>query len=118
MAEPWPTELRLAEDGRNLEVSFDDGKHLTFSAEFLRVERPSAEVKGHGPGQEQLVAGKRGVTIQRIEPVGTYAARLIFSDGHSTGLYTWSYLWKLGSERERIWTNYLSKLEAAGLSRA
>jgi DUF971 family protein len=117
MTEPWPTEIRQAKDGRSLRIEFDDGHTFALDAEFLRVESPSAEVKGHGPGQEQLVPGKRGVTIVRLEPVGSYAIRIIFSDGHSTGLFTWPYLRKLGAGREQIWNSYLEKLKAAGLSR-
>ena len=117
MTEPWPTEIRQAKDGRTLQVEFDDGHTFMLDAEYLRVESPSAEVKGHGPGQEQLVSGKRNVSIVRLEPVGSYALRIIFSDGHSTGLFTWPYLWKLGAGREQIWKAYLAKLEAAGMSR-
>jgi DUF971 family protein len=117
MNEPWPEELRLKPGGRLLEVRFDTGECFSYEAEYLRVESPSAEVKAHGPGQEQLVFGKRYVRIERLEPVGTYAVRLIFSDGHSTGLYTWSYLHKLGREYQTIWAEYLRKLEAAGQSR-
>ena len=117
MTEPWPTELRLTRDGKSLRVVFDDGVSFSLDAEYLRVESPSAEVKGHGPGQEQLVSGKRNVSIVRLEPVGSYAIRIIFADGHSTGLYTWSYLGKLGREHAEIWQSYLKKLETAGASR-
>jgi DUF971 family protein len=117
MTEPWPSELRQARDGRSLKVIFDDGTAYDLPAEYLRVESPSAEVKGHGPGQEQLVAGKRHVAIDRMEPVGTYAVRIIFSDGHSTGLFTWPYLEKLGREYQTTWASYLAKLAAAGQSR-
>ncbi len=117
MTDPWPEELRLRAGGRCLEIRFDTGEVHALDAEYLRVESPSAEVKGHGPGQEQLVTGKRNVTVARLEPVGTYAVRIIFSDGHSTGLYTWAYLAKLGREREAIWATYLEKLAAAGRSR-
>ena len=117
MSEPWPLELRLAKDRKTLTVAFDDGASWALPAEYLRVESPSAEVKGHGPGQEQLVFGKRNVCILRLEPVGTYAIRIIFDDTHSTGLYTWSYLAKLGREHDTIWQDYLSKLEAQGRSR-
>jgi DUF971 family protein len=117
MSDPWPLELRLAKDGGSLHIEFDDGQSYSLSAEYLRVESPSAEVKGHGPGQEQLVIGKRSVSIGRLEPVGTYAVRIIFADGHGTGLYTWSYLAKLGREHEEIWKQYLGKLDAAGASR-
>ena len=117
MSEPWPVELRLAKDKKALTVVFDDGQSYGLAAEYLRVESPSAEVKGHGPGQEQLVFGKRNVSILRLEPVGTYAVRIIFDDGHSTGLYTWTYLAQLGREQETIWQDYLSKLDAQGRSR-
>ncbi len=117
MSEPWPVELRLAKDGKTLTVVFDDGQSYPLAAEYLRVESPSAEVKGHGPGQEQLVFGKRTVRILRLEPVGTYAVRIIFDDSHSTGLFTWSYLAKLGREHDPIWNGYLVKLEAQGRSR-
>ena len=117
MADPWPLELLSKQQGRILNVRFDTGESFDLEAEYLRVESPSAEVKGHGPGQEQLVTGKRHVSISRLEAVGTYAVRLMFSDGHSTGLYTWPYLMKLGRERETIWAEYLGKLEAAGMTR-
>lgn len=117
MNEPWPLELRLSAGGSLLRAVFDTGDALEFAAEYLRVESPSAEVKGHGPGQEQLVWGKRNVKIKALEPVGSYAVRILFDDGHSTGLFTWPYLLKLGREREEIWQAYLVKLEQAGLSR-
>jgi DUF971 family protein len=117
VTEPWPVELRLSDGGSLLRVAFDTGERLELAAEYLRVESPSAEVKGHGPGQEQLVWGKRQVKIKALEPVGTYAVRIIFDDGHSTGLFTWPYLLKLGREREDIWHAYLQKLGQAGLSR-
>ncbi|MGH6907097.1 MAG: gamma-butyrobetaine hydroxylase-like domain-containing protein [Aestuariivirga sp.] len=117
MNEPWPVELRLAKDKKQLTVSFEDGFSCVLAAEYLRVESPSAEVKGHGPGQEQLVFGKRGVGILRLEPVGAYAVRIVFDDGHSTGLYTWSYLARLGREHDAIWKEYLAKLESQGRSR-
>lgn len=117
MSEPWPDELRLAADGAALNVRFDTGEQVVLPAEYLRVESPSAEVKGHGPGQEQLVWGKRNVKISRLEPVGSYAVRIVFDDGHSTGLFTWPYLLKLGRERETIWQGYLDKIAAAGFSR-
>jgi DUF971 family protein len=116
-ADIWPEELRLAADRARLNISFNDGTRFSLPAELLRVESPSAEVKGHGPGQETLVTGKRSVTIAAIEQVGNYAVRLTFSDGHSTGIYTWTYLAKLGHERETIWAAYLDKLAAAGQSR-
>ncbi len=113
----WPEELRLAADRASLKLSFDDGARFELAAELLRVESPSAEVKGHGPGQETLVTGKRHVLISAIEPVGNYAVRLTFSDGHSTGIYTWTYLAKLGREQETIWAGYLKKLATKGQTR-
>ena len=117
MSEPWPEELRLGAGSTELHVRFDSGEKIALPAEYLRVESPSAEVKGHGPGQEQLVWGKRNVKISRLEPVGSYAVRVVFDDGHSTGLFTWPYLLKLGRERETIWQSYLDKIAAAGFSR-
>jgi DUF971 family protein len=117
LSEAWPTELRVKDGGRTLVASFDSSESFELTAEYLRVESPSAEVKGHGPGQEQLVFGKRNISVARLEPVGTYAVRIIFSDGHSTGLYTWSYLAKLGREHGTLWSAYLEKLSQAGLKR-
>lgn len=117
MTDAWPTELRVQDGGAKLLISFEDGTSYTLSAELLRVESPSAEVKGHGPGQEQLVFGKRRVTIIKAEPVGSYAVRLIFSDTHSTGLYTWNYLSKLGAEENAIWQAYETKLKSQGQKR-
>ena len=117
MTEIWPTELRIKDSGKKLLISFDEGAIYSLSAELLRVESPSAEVKGHGPGQEQLVFGKRHVVISKVEPIGSYAVRLIFNDGHSTGLFTWSYLAKLGRGEEFIWQAYEKKLSEAGKSR-
>ena len=117
MSEPWPTDLVLLDAGKNLRVHFESGEQFVLSAEFLRVESPSAEVKGHGPGQEQLVFGKKFVSITGVEPVGTYAVRLLFSDGHSTGIYTWSYFDKLGREGQSLWDSYLAKLTEQNRSR-
>ena len=117
MSEPWPTELLVGDRGRTLKIQFDSNESFEITVELLRVESPSAEVKGHGPGQEQLVFGKRLVTIVKLEPIGSYAVRIIFSDGHSTGLFTWSYLAKLGREQSTLWQSYLGKLKAANLSR-
>ena len=116
-AHAWPDELRLGDDGRRLTVRYDDGTSHAFTAEFLRVESPSAEVKGHGPGQEVTVAGKREVKITRIEPVGNYAVRLVFSDGHSTGLYSWDYLGRLGRDHDALWLAYLDRLASEGRGR-
>jgi len=112
-----PTELRLLQAERRLHISFADGTSFDLSCEYLRVNSPSAEVKGHGPGQEVLQVGKKNVNISDIEPVGNYAVRLVFDDGHDTGLYTWAYLFRLGTEYEQRWPAYLQALEAAGLSR-
>ncbi len=117
MTDIWPTALRVQEKGAKLSITFDSGESHNLSAEYLRVESPSAEVKGHGPGQEQLVWGKRYITISKAEPVGSYAVRLIFSDGHSTGLFTWAYLAKLGREHDDIWKAYEAKLVTEGKSR-
>ncbi len=114
---PWPTELRLKNHGKLLVVTFDNGETHEYSAEFLRVESPSAEVKGHGPGQEKTVPGKRNVAILSIEPVGNYAAKPIFSDNHSTGIFSWETLLDMGRHQPEIWETYLEKLEEQGLSR-
>lgn len=114
---PDPTDLRLLRAERVLEVRFSDGASFRLPAEYLRVESPSAEVQGHGPGQRQTVAGKREVGITAVEPVGNYAVRLRFTDGHDTGIYTWEYLHRLGQEQDRIWAAYLDALGARGLSR-
>ena len=113
----WPTELRLKRAEKLLEISFEDGAQFRLPAEYLRVESPSAEVQGHGPGQKQLVAGRADVGIVRIEPVGHYAVRIVFDDGHDTGIFSWTYLHELGSEHERRWADYLTALARAGLSR-
>ena len=113
----WPTELRLNRAERVLAVTFDDGSRFELPAEYLRVESPSAEVQGHGPGQRRTVAGKRGVAITAVEPVGNYAVRLLFDDGHDTGLYSWTYLHELGTGQQAKWAAYLAELEKAGLSR-
>ena len=114
---PWPTTLRLKSAEKVLEIDFDDGTSFALPAEFLRVESPSAEVRGHGPGQKQLVAGRRHVGIMNLEPIGNYAVRIVFDDLHDTGLYSWAYLHELGRNRERLWNAYLQALDAAGLSR-
>lgn len=100
-----------------LAVSFDSGERHELAAEYLRVESPSAEVQGHGPAQRQTVPGKRHVKIARLEPVGHYAVRIVFDDGHDTGLYTWAYLLELGREHEEKWSAYLEGLAAQGLKR-
>ncbi|HKD53301.1 MAG TPA: DUF971 domain-containing protein [Steroidobacteraceae bacterium] len=115
MSEPIATEIRLRRTSRVLEVSFADGSRYELPFEYLRVHSPSAEVKGHGPGQEVLVLGKEKVGIVAVEPVGQYAVRLVFDDGHDTGLYTWKYLHELGRERPQKWAQYLErKARASG----
>ena len=113
----WPTEIRLKKEEKVLEVEFDDGRSFALPAELLRVESPSAEVQGHSPSQKQIVAGRRHVGIMEVEPVGNYAVRLRFDDMHDTGLYSWSYLRKLGEEQDNLWRAYLDALEQRGLSR-
>jgi DUF971 family protein len=112
---PHPTALKARTRSRLLEVDFDDGSHFELPFEYLRVCSPSAEVRGHGPGQETLQVGKHEVGITRIEPVGNYAVRLVFDDGHDTGLYTWAYLHELGREREARWQKYLARLKELGI---
>ena len=114
---PTPTEIRLKQGARDLVVSFDDSSEFTYSCEYLRVHSPSAEVKGHGPGQETLQVGKEDVVITAIEPVGHYAVRLVFDDGHDTGIYAWDYLYHLCVDRERLWQDYLDRLDQAGANR-
>jgi DUF971 family protein len=112
-----PTEIVLHQQSRVLEIAFDDGARYKLPFEFLRVNSPSAEVRGHGPGQETLQVGKRDVILTGIEPSGSYAIKLTFDDGHDTGLYTWEYLHELGKYQDAMWHDYLTKLEAAGGSR-
>jgi DUF971 family protein len=114
---PVATELHLKRAERLLEVTFDDASRFALPAELLRVESPSAEVQGHSPAERRLVAGKRHVAITGIEPVGHYAVRLIFDDGHDSGIFSWDYLHRLGREQDRVWRAYLAALAAAGLSR-
>ena len=113
----WPVELRLKKAEKLLEVTYDDGSRFRLPAEYLRVESPSAEVQGHGPGQKTLVAGRAHVGIIALEPVGNYAVRITFDDLHHTGIYSWTYLYELGVEHETRWRAYLEGLEANGLSR-
>ena len=117
MADPWPTELRLDKDRRVFTVSFDDGQSFALPAELLRVLSPSAEVQGHSEAQRVTVAGKKAVGIVRLEPVGNYAVRIVFDDGHDTGLYVWEYLRELGENQEARWQSYLQDLAAKRLSR-
>ncbi|MBL0142336.1 MAG: DUF971 domain-containing protein [Betaproteobacteria bacterium] len=114
---PRPTEIKLHQKSRLLEIAFDDGKRYSLPCEYLRVFSPSAEVRGHGPGQEVLQVGKRNVEIREIDPVGNYAVKLAFSDGHDTGLYSWEYLHELGEKQASSWKTYLARLEEAHASR-
>ena len=118
LAEPWPTEIRLSKDRRQLTVTFDTGERFALAAEYLRVFSPSAEVQGHSPEQRKLVAGKEAVEILKVEPVGNYAVKLHFDDMHNTGLYSWGYLLKLGRERVTLWAGYLEELAEKGLKRS
>ena len=113
MSGPIAAEIKLRKASRVLEVSFEDGSRFQLPFEYLRVHSPSAEVKGHGPGQEVLVLGKENVGIRAVEPVGQYAVKLVFDDGHDTGLYTWKYLYELGRDREANWSKYLSRKASA-----
>lgn len=117
MAKFTPTEIQLHQKSRVLEIVFDDDSRFELTCEYLRVHSPSAEVAGHGPGQEVLQIGKEDVNITAIEPVGNYAVKLVFDDNHDTGLYTWEYLYKLGAEKDQKWKNYLNRLDAAGHKR-
>jgi len=114
---PSPTEIKLHQKSRVLEIAFDSGERFELSYEYLRVFTPSAEARGHGPGQETLQTGKRDITIERIEPVGNYAIRPVFSDGHDSGLYSWDMLYNLGKHRDALWQTYLDRLQAEGKSR-
>ena len=116
-APPHPTEVKLHQGSRVLEIAFDDGNTVRLPYEFLRVYSPSAEVRGHGPGQETLQIGKRDVGITTVEPVGHYALRPTFSDGHDTGIYSWEYLHELGLHQDEFWQRYLDRLRAARASR-
>ena len=114
---PTPTEIKLHQQSRVMEIVFDDGRSFRLPYEYLRVFSPSAEVRGHGPGQEVLQMGKKDIEIRQVEPVGSYAIQPTFSDGHATGIYSWEYLYQLGNEQEARWAGYLRQLEAAGASR-
>ena len=114
---PTPTEIKLHQKSRVMEIAFDDGRTFRLPYEYLRVFSPSAEVRGHGPGQEVLQVGKREVEIKSLEPVGSYAVQPTYSDGHSTGIYSWEYLYELGVDQEANWAAYLKRMEAAGASR-
>ena len=112
-----PVEIRLRRQSHRLDVTFDDGVTFSMPAEYLRVHSPSAEVRGHGPGQEVLQVGKESVGIVAVEPIGQYAIRLVFDDGHDTGLYSWDYLYELGANQESRWRRYLERLAQAGHAR-
>jgi DUF971 family protein len=114
---PRPTEINLHQQSRMLDIAFDDGCAFSMPVEYLRVHSPSAEVRGHGPGQEVLQTGKRNVNIDAIEPIGMYAVKLVFTDGHDTGIYSWEYLYDLGSRQDANWKTYLARLQQAGKSR-
>ena len=114
----WPTELRLHKGGKTLTVTFDGGDRFDLPAEYLRVKSPSAEVQGHSAEERKTVPGKRDVSIIEVLPVGNYAVRLVFDDLHSTGIFSWDYLFELGANRERYWRDYLEELAAKNLSRA
>ena len=112
-----PTEIHLHQKSRILELAYEDGTRFKLPCEYLRVYSPSAEVRGHGPGQDVLQIGKEDVNITAIEPVGNYAVKLVFSDGHDTGIYDWNYLYDLGLNQEAYWQNYLERLQEAGYER-
>ena len=114
---PWPVELRLRRADKRLDIKFDDGKRFSLPAEYLRVESPSAEVQGHGPGEKRVVAERAHVGIIELESVGNYAVRIRFDDLHDTGIYSWDYLYQLGIEHDRRWRDYLAALAKEGLSR-
>ena len=113
----FPQEIKLHQKSRLMEIAFSDGSSFRLPYEFLRVHSPSAEVRGHGPGQEVLQTGKRLVELRSLEPVGSYAVQPLFSDGHGTGIFSWEYLYELGRNQEKLWAQYLEKLAAAGASR-
>ena len=113
----WPTEIAVRDGGRTLAVAFEDGAAFELPAEYLRVESPSAEVQGHGPGQRKWVAGKLGINLEAVEPIGHYAVRIRFTDGHDSGIYTWALLHDLAREQAQRWQAYLEALAIQGLSR-
>jgi len=114
---PVPSEIKLHQKSRRLEINYASGESFSLDFEYLRVFTPSAEARGHGPGQETLQTGKRDVILERLEPVGTYALRLVFSDGHDSGLYSWDLLYNLGKHHDELWAEYLKQIDAQGLSR-
>ena len=113
----FPTEIKLHQKSRVMEIAFSDGRSFHLPYELLRVYSPSAEVRGHGPGQEVLQTGKRAIEIRSLEPIGSYAVQPTFSDGHSTGIFSWDYLYELGENQDKLWAQYLARLEQAGGSR-
>jgi DUF971 family protein len=115
---PWPAELRLRKNRKALAVTFDTGESFELAAEYLRVRSPSAEVQGHSPSERRIVSGKQDVQILELHPIGNYAVRLVFDDTHSTGIFSWDYLFELGQNREQYWRDYLSELAEKNLSRA
>jgi DUF971 family protein len=117
MTGSWPTELRLRKDRKALAVAFESGESFDLAAEYLRVRSPSAEVQGHSPSERRTVAGKQNVQILELLPVGNYAVRLVFDDTHSTGIFSWDYLFELGRNREKYWSEYLGELKDKSLSR-
>ncbi|MBK7647298.1 MAG: DUF971 domain-containing protein [Betaproteobacteria bacterium] len=114
---PIPSEIKLHQKSRRLELIYENGENYSLDFEYLRVYTPSAEARGHGVGQETLQTGKRDVDVERIEPVGTYALRLVFSDGHDSGLYSWDLLYNLGKHHDELWQEYLNQIETQGMSR-
>lgn len=116
MSRPWPVELKVRRGDKTLQADFDTGESFVLPAEYLRVNTPSAQDRGHG-GEKRTVAGKQGVGIVDVRPIGRYAARIVFDDGHDSGLYTWDTLYALGRDQARGWTDYLAELQAKGLSR-
>ena len=117
MDEDWPTELRLGSEGRSLAITFESGAQVELAAEYLRVESPSAEVQGHSAAEKKTVSGKQNIRIKALDPIGNYAVKVVFSDGHDTGLFTWRYLRQLGDEHDTRWPAYLAALSVKDLSR-
>ena len=115
--DPWPVEINVCENGKVLELSFDNNDKFLIPADLLRVESPSAEVQGHGPNEKKILPGKQAVVILAVEQVGNYAVKLRFDDGHDTGIYSWKYLYHLGSQKAEVWSKYLKQLASKGLSR-
>ncbi len=114
---PTPTEINLHQKSRELEIAFEDGSRFHFASEFLRVYSPSAEVRGHAPGEETLQVGKENVNIKTLEPVGNYAVKIVFTDGHDSGIFSWDLFYDYGKNQEKMWQDYLQKLKDAGHER-